>query len=103
MSALFLFVHKFYGENYKMGTLTNFDNQTVRCRSCRAIIGFERLDRQVLIINQTAIFNFARFACVRCEKFGEWSSPNLLNKSDINNPDDVPKVKFDKGILSRQS
>jgi hypothetical protein len=75
-----------------------FDDVDFRCKKCSISLGLERFDRQCLIVGSAAFFNFARFACLRCEKINSWEAPNLLptneEKSISRYPDklqDVPK------------
>jgi hypothetical protein len=84
----------------------SFDDREIKCKKCSAPIGFETLQRQVLVIGSLAFFNFARFACLRCEAINGWQAPNLMrgeNESlDRRFPDklsDVPKPE--KRIVSQ--
>jgi hypothetical protein len=76
----------------------SFDDRDFNCKKCRARLALERFDRQCLIVGSAAFFNFARFACLFCEKINSWEAPNLLptneEKSISRYPDklqDVPK------------
>jgi hypothetical protein len=75
-----------------------FSDKDFNCKKCRARLALERFDRQCLIVGSAAFFNFARFACLFCEKINSWEAPNLLptkdEKSISRYPDkllDVPK------------
>jgi hypothetical protein len=82
-----------------------FSDRDFNCKKCRARLGLERFQRQCLIVGSAAFFNFARFACLFCEKINSWEAPNLLptneEKSICRYPDklqDVPKP--DKRIIN---
>jgi hypothetical protein len=59
-----------------------FDDVDFTCKRCRAHLALERFDRQCLIVGSAAFFNFARFACLFCEKINSWEAPNLLPTKD---------------------
>jgi hypothetical protein len=59
-----------------------FSDKDFNCKKCRAHLALERFDRQCLIVGSAAFFNFARFACLFCEKINSWEAPNLLPTND---------------------
>jgi hypothetical protein len=76
----------------------DFSDKDFNCKKCRAHLGTEKLDRQILVVGRLAIFNFASVVCMSCEALNLWQSPNLLrdkNESlDRRFPDkasDLPK------------
>ncbi len=63
--------------------IKSFENRDFRCKKCSILLGFERFDRQCLIVGESiAFFNFARFACLNCEAINSWEAPNLLPTTD---------------------
>lgn len=73
---------------------TDFSDKTLRCEN-RHVIGYERLDRQILMVGDVGIYNFCRLVCMRdgCGSVVEFAAPNLSNKDDINYLSDIPKPK----------
>lgn len=71
----------------------DFSDNTIYCQN-RHVIGFERLDRQILVIGETAIFNFARLRCMQdgCFSVVEWIAPSL-KADDISSINDIPNPK----------
>jgi hypothetical protein len=59
-----------------------FSDKDFNCKKCRAHLALERFDRQCLVVGSAAFFNFARFACLFCEKINSWEAPNLLPTKD---------------------
>lgn len=89
-------------------TKQSFDDRQIKCKKCFSPVGLETLDRQILVIGSLAFFNFARFACLRCEAINNWTAVNLTDEAQTYNqlyPDDIrdlPKTKarFSKtGVL----
>jgi hypothetical protein len=83
-----------------------FDDVDFTCKRCRAHLATEKLDRQVLVFDNVALYNFCVISCLACEKINVWQSPNLLrgeNESlDRRFPDkasDLPKP--DKRIVNQ--
>jgi hypothetical protein len=83
-----------------------FSDKDFNCKKCRAHLGTEKLDRQILVCGRLAIFNFASIACLNCETINVWQSPNLLrgeNETVLSrHPDslrDLPKP--DKRIVNQ--
>ncbi len=79
-------------------TKKDFKDKDFRCKSCRAHLATEKLDRQILVVGRLAIFNFASIVCMSCQALNLWQSPNLLptkNENLLNRfPDkasDLPK------------
>jgi hypothetical protein len=76
----------------------DFSDKDFNCKKCRAHLGTEKLDRQILVVGRLAIFNFASVVCMNCQALNLWQSPNLLpnknEKSLCRYPDkasDLPK------------
>ncbi len=56
----------------------DFSDKEIKCKKCFALVGWQRLNAQCLVIGSLCFFNFARFACLRCETINGWQSVNLL-------------------------
>jgi hypothetical protein len=87
-------------------TKKDFADKDFNCKSCRAHLATEKLDRQILVVGRLAIFNFASIVCMNCLALNLWNSPNLLptkNESLLSRyPDkasDLPKP--DKRIVNQ--
>ncbi len=78
-----------------------FSDKDFRCKRCNSHLADERLDRQVLVFDNVALYNFCVISCLFCESINTWQSPKLTDKQDSIDrrfPDslrDVPKP--DKG------
>lgn len=86
----------------------SFDDRQIKCKRCFLPVGVAMIDQQCLIIGNLAFFNWARFACLRCEAINNWQAPNLTDEAQTYNqlyPDDLsdlPKgnARFSKtGVL----
>jgi hypothetical protein len=83
-----------------------FDDVDFTCKRCRAHLATEKLDRQVLVFDNVALYNFCVISCLACEKINTWQSPNLLRGENENKlcryadkASDLPKP--DKRIINR--
>ena len=68
-------------------------DKKIICKKCFVEIGEQRLQSQILIIGQAAIFNFAAFACLNCEKINVWKAGNLkyANIENVEALEDFPE------------
>ena len=74
-------------------------DKKIICKKCFAELGEQRLQGQILIIGQAAIFNFAAIACLNCEKINIWKAGNLRysNMENVDALEDLPQP--DKAIV----
>lgn len=80
-----------------------FRDYNFKCKKCHKFLGKVCSDSQILIINNVAIFNFARFACMFCEAVNNFESPNLIGELLSDLPDklsDFPPDKIIKNLSS---
>ncbi len=85
-------------------TKKDFLDRKFVCKKCGIHLADERLDRQVLVFETVALFNFCSMACLACQSTNTWQSPNLLRDKNekslcriFDKASDLPKP--DKRII----
>jgi hypothetical protein len=71
-----------------------FQNVTIKCRRCSAVIGQQVADGQILLVGDVAVMNWIRGVCLNgdCQKPFEWASPNLIDDLLPDSLQDLPGV-----------
>jgi hypothetical protein len=84
----------------------DFSDRDFNCKKCRVRLALERFDRQCLVFDNVAVFNFCSLACLACQSTNVWQSPNLLRDKNENSlcrsfdkATDLPKP--DKELVAR--
>lgn len=74
----------------KRKDLTNevFQDRIISCRKCGKVIGEQRLDGQVLILESGLIvFNYLCWKCCDCNRAASWLAPTLPGEKTEDAPD----------------
>lgn len=68
-------------------------DKKIICKKCFVELCEQRIEGQLLVVGKIAIFNFAAFACLNCEKINIWKAGNLRysNMDKVDVLEDLPK------------